>query len=424
MAGPGQGRTIRLINVRIVRHGRIVEGPGTELWVQNGKIIDHYKRWWSSKDNSEYAADIVIDGQNAIVAPGFIDVQINGAYGVSFSEPSVSADDVHHVGRCLLRHGVTSFVPTVVSSIPDVYAAVLPKLRPYSGSPSAGATLLGVHLEGPFINTAQHGAHDPAILRNPTNGMASLMEVYGRDLSDIAIMTMAIELPGAIEAMAETRKAFPNIAFSIGHSVATIEDCRLAIEAGATCVTHLFNAMQNFHHRNPCIIGTLAPGEHRIPFYGLICDGVHTHASAVAMAYKTHPTGAILVTDAISAMGMAASTASSPTRLGTKPLEVSTSQVVIAGTNCLAGSVGTFDGGLRRFKKYTACTTVEAIDCATLHPAQLLGISNRKGVLDVGCDADFVLLDDDLNVLETYIAGELAWSSTQLPVVNGVCQRK
>lgn len=206
----------------------------------------------------------------------FVDVHLQShlsvqlrSLGVSFSEPSVSADDVHHVGRCLLRHGVTSFVPTVVSSIPDVYAAVLPKLRPYSGSPSAGATLLGVHLEGssPFSAmlhppncfhqgrsltrlSMEHMIRLSCVIQQmewrgilgvvgnetssyPQCGVFSLMEVYGRDLSDIAIMTMAIELPGAIEAMAETRKAFPNIAFSIGHSVATIEDCRLAIEAGA-----------------------------------------------------------------------------------------------------------------------------------------------------------------------------------------------
>eukprot|EP00474_Spongospora_subterranea_P006603 CRZ07061.1 hypothetical protein [Spongospora subterranea] len=166
--------------------------------------------------------------------------------------------------------------------------------------------------------------------------------------------------------------------------------------------------MRAFHHRNPCVIGTLAPGPYRTPFYGLICDGVHTHATAVAMAYHTHPEGAILVSDAISAMGDQHGPGT-PTRLGTQSVEVGTKHAVIAGTNRLAGSVMKFDDGVRLFRNYTVCSQTEALEAASLHAAKFLNVHPRKGCLNLGSDADFIIVDDELNVLQTYIAGQLAW---------------
>jgi N-acetylglucosamine-6-phosphate deacetylase len=111
-------------------------------------VIDQFRRFWSSTTQAEYAADLVIDGQNRIVAPGFIDIQINGAFGVSFSDPGVTLADLERVGRGILAHGVTAFVPTLVSSAPETYAAVLGALGAYEGNAERGASVLGLHLEG------------------------------------------------------------------------------------------------------------------------------------------------------------------------------------------------------------------------------------------------------------------------------------
>eukprot|EP00474_Spongospora_subterranea_P006604 CRZ07062.1 hypothetical protein [Spongospora subterranea] len=233
MTRPGPGHTTRLVNLRLLRDGMIIDEPGTELWMQNGKIIDEYHRWWSSKSQDQFHADSVIDCGGGIVAPGFIDIQINGASGVSFSDQDVTNADVERVGRSLLQYGVTSFLPTLVSSSEQAYRSILGRLTVYDGDIEKGATVLGYHLEGPFINPQQQGAHDASVLKTPENGCASLEQVYGHDLSNVRLITLAPELPGAVQAIYDARQRYPHILFAIGHSNATIEQCKEAIDAGA-----------------------------------------------------------------------------------------------------------------------------------------------------------------------------------------------
>ncbi|XP_061701216.1 N-acetylglucosamine-6-phosphate deacetylase isoform X2 [Syngnathoides biaculeatus] len=393
----------QMLNCRILRDHRLQR---EDLWVREGKILDPEKLFF---DEQGYA-DEQVDCGGAVVAPGFIDVQINGGYGVDFSQPSDRVGDgVSLVARKLLEHGVTSFCPTLVTSPAHVYRKVLPQIKVQDGGPH-GAGVLGVHLEGPFISAKKKGAHPERFLRtfSGAGAAADLMDAYGA-LDNVAVVTLAPELEGSRSAVGELRRR--GVTVSLGHSVANLAQAEEAVCHGASFITHLFNAMLPFHHRDPGIVGLLT--SERIPpgetvFYGMIADGIHTNPAALRIAHRAHPAGLVLVTDAIAAMGLP------PGRhtLGQQDVEICGPHAYLAGTQTLSGSIAAMDACVRHFKRATGCSVEEALEAASLHPAQLLAISERKGTLDFGTHADFVLLDDELNVKATFISGREVWTKT------------
>lgn len=198
------------------------------------------------------------------------------------------------------------------------------------------------------------------------------------------------------------------ITVSLGHSNSSLLQGERGFAYGASFITHLFNAMLPFHHRDPGLVGLLTSKklpESKTVFYGIIADGIHTHPAALRIAFSSNPKGLVLVTDAMSAMGLKTGTYC----IGESVVEVSDKRAVIAGTDTLSGSIATMDYCIRFLKKSTDCSLVEALECVTLHPAQVLGITNFKGTLDFETDADFVLLDENLHVQSTYINGRCVW---------------
>uniref|UniRef100_I3JSJ0 N-acetylglucosamine-6-phosphate deacetylase n=1 Tax=Oreochromis niloticus TaxID=8128 RepID=I3JSJ0_ORENI len=407
----------QFINCRILRDNELQR---EDLWVREGRILDPEKLFF---DEQGYA-DKRVDCEGSIIAPGFIDVQINGGYGIDFSQASENVSDgVSFVAKKILEHGVTSFCPTLVTSPPEVYHKVLPQVKVHDGGPH-GAGVLGFHLEGPFISAEKKGAHPEKYLRTfKSGGLEDLMEVYG-SLDDVAIVTLAPELPGSQSVVRELSRR--GITVSLGHSAADLSQAEEAVQHGATFITHLFNAMLPFHHRDPGIVGLLTSD--RIPagrtvYYGMIADGIHTNPAALRIAHRAHPSGLVLVTDAITAMGLP------PGRhtLGQQVIEIQGLHAYVAGlidlkskinrachgTKTLSGSIATMDMCVRHFKQASGCSVQEALEAASLHPAQLLGISHKKGKLDYGSDADLVLLDEGLNVKATYISGEEVWRKGQ-----------
>jgi len=395
------GATVtKFTNCRVLRNGQIRQ---EDLWVQNGKIIDPEKRFWQSVENREFAANVVIDCHNLILAPGFIDVQLNGAFGVDFSSTALTEDGVRQVARQLLRSGCTAFCPTLVTSTSEVYHATIEKLQARPGTTS-GAEILGAHLEGPFMSEHKFGAHNAALLRSPVEGFETVKEVYGEDnLKHVRIVTMAPELEGATMAIKGLRQH--GVVVSAGHSAATIDQALAGVAAGITKVTHMFNAMNAFHHRDPGLVGLLGSNIEGL-FYGLIADGIHCHQASALIAYRSDPQGVILVTDAIAAMGL------EPGRykLGTMDVDI-TDRATIVGTDTLAGAIAPMDVCVRNFKSFTGCDTACALEAASLHPAQVLELSS-KGRLDCGCDADIVFLNDQLELHGVYMAGECAWMNS------------
>lgn len=389
----------QFVNCRILRDHRLQR---EDLWVREGQILDPEKLFFDEKG----FADERIDCEGSIVAPGFIDVQINGGYGVDFSQPSAEvAAGVRLVGKKILEHGVTSFCPTLVTSPPSVYHQVLPQIKVEDGGPH-GAGVLGVHVEGPFISLEKKGAHPEQFLQTFSGpGLSDLLRTYG-SLDAVSVVTLAPELEHSVAAVTELSQR--GITVSLGHSVANLSQAEDAVQHGASFITHLFNAMLPFHHRDPGIVGLLTSD--RVPpdrtvFYGMISDGIHTNPAALRIAHRAHPRGLVLVTDAITAMGLP------PGRhtLGQQVIEIQGLHAYVAGTQTLCGSIAPMDSCVRHFLQASGCRAEEALEAASLHAAQLLGLSHRKGSLQYGRDADLVLLDDDLNVRATFISGAEVW---------------
>uniref|UniRef100_A0A8C5BWL7 N-acetylglucosamine-6-phosphate deacetylase n=1 Tax=Gadus morhua TaxID=8049 RepID=A0A8C5BWL7_GADMO len=416
----------QFINCRILKEHTLQR---EDLWVRDGRILDPEKLFF---DEQGYA-DRQLDCGGAILAPGFIDVQLNGGYGVDFSTPSEDPGaGVAFVAKKILEHGVTSFCPTLVTSPPSVYHKVLPEVKVQSGGVH-GAGVLGVHLEGPFISLEKKGAHPEQFLRTfgGSGGVNPLLEVYG-GLDNVSMVTLAPELAGSQSVVEELSQR--GVTVSLGHSVANLSQAEEAVQQGASFITHLFNAMLPFHHRDPGIVGLLT--SNRIPagrsvFYGMIADGIHTNPAALRIAHRAHPAGLVLVTDAIMAMGLP------PGRhtLGQQVIEIQGLHAYVAGntltsspvpnqltfdsrilnvfwglgTTTLSGSIATMDMCVRHFQQASGCSVPEALEAASLHPAQLLGISHQKGSLEYGCDADLVLMDDQMVLEATYISGVEVW---------------
>ncbi|MBS3904009.1 MAG: N-acetylglucosamine-6-phosphate deacetylase [Simkania sp.] len=370
----------RFYNAYLLLDHKIQEG---ELWVSEGKIVPPQKE-----------ADIAIDVQGALLAPGFIDIQINGGFGCDFSRNPESID---LVAKRLPLYGVTAFLPTVISSSPDQYRQTLPLLQPrvYGNS---GAAILGIHLEGPYFSTTYRGAHNPQYIRPVFDETTSIDQLYG-SLQGVKLVTLAPEIPGALHLIQYLKQH--HILVSAGHSGASFDQMKAGIDAGVGLVTHLFNAMPSYHHRNQSIISSalISPS---LP-YSLIADGIHLSPETLSLCWRCNPDGLILVSDSSEALGLP----NGNYRLGTMDIEVTDGKVYLAGTQTIAASTLSLDQAVRHLCSMTNCSVVQALEAASLKPAQLIHAYPSKGTLDVGADADFVILTPDLHVKASYIGGEL-----------------
>ncbi|MCE5294450.1 MAG: N-acetylglucosamine-6-phosphate deacetylase [Chlamydiales bacterium] len=374
--------TTHFTGARILLDHQIQSG---ELWVQDGKIVA-----------PQPYADEQINLKGKIIAPGFIDLQINGGFGCDFSR---NPEQISEVASQLLQYGVTSFLPTVICSSSQQYQAVLPKLQPQTFA--KGATALGIHLEGPFFSLARRGAHNPQFIQ--TSFVGSIDAIYGT-LQGVKLVTLAPELPGVINLVKELTDR--GIIVAAGHSNATSEEMQIAINAGLKAVTHLFNAMPSFHHRSPSIIGS-ALFYPTLP-YSVIVDGIHLCPEAVQLCWSCNKDGLILISDATEALGLI----DGAYKLGTLDIEVRQGQIYLAGTQTLAGSNLNLNAAVCNLHAITKCTPAEALEAASLKPAQLIQAWPTKGTLQIGADADLIVLTDDLQVEATYIAGKLCWSNS------------
>ncbi|XP_065187956.1 N-acetylglucosamine-6-phosphate deacetylase-like [Sycon ciliatum] len=392
---------IRFTDCHVLREKGLVK---EDLWVRNGKIADPLKLFY----NEKLRETVKVNCKGGIVAPGFIDVQINGAYGFDFSsDPANIGESLRQVSKRLLRHGVTAFCPTVVTSSPEMYRQLLPHMKRTDGG-ADGAAIIGVHLEGPFISKEKKGAHNESFIQDA--GAITPEEVQGAygSLDNASIVTVAPELNGLGDcSMIQWLSKEQNVCVSLGHSIADLKVAEGAVACGARFITHLFNAMLPFHHRDPGLVGLLSAGD---VFYGVIADGVHTHKAALHLAYHSHPNGLVLVSDAMAAAGLGAGYH----KLGTLQVHMTEDA---DGLLCarladqqetLAGSVAMLDFCVRWFHEASHCSQAEALRTASTHPASLLKLES-KGSLDIGKDADLVILDQDLNVERTFIAGQQVW---------------
>jgi len=332
-----------------------------------------------------------LGGRSSRILPGLIDIQLNGAFGDDFGDPSA---DVPAICRKLPQFGVTVFVPTIVTSAPDVYAPALANLR---HPPAPGESrVLGVHIEGPFISNTYRGAHDPAHLRPPS------IEEAGRWLGtgDVRWLTLAPELPGALELIAFLVDR--GVRVSIGHTDATWDQAAAGVAAGATLATHLFNAMRPLRHRDPgvagYVIGTPLPT-------GFIADGNHVAFETLRMVARVKaPNELILITDALAGLGMP------PGRYivaGREYVSDGTSGRLLDGT--LTGSLLPLNLALRNVVEKVGLEPAVAVQLATLNPARALGFEASLGRVEVGRAADLAIVDEDWDVQATIAGGAIAY---------------
>lgn len=341
------------------------------------------------------AAAEVVDAGDGWLSPGFIDLQVNGGSGIDLtSEPT----RIGELGRLLPRSGVTAFLPTIISCPPTMRARALESWPGRDAADPPGAVALGLHLEGPMLSPARRGAHPAASLALPS---AELIDGWSA-ASGVVMVTLAPELPGALEAIAALRSR--GVVVAIGHTDCSAATFRAARDAGATYVTHLFNAMRPFAHRDPGPIGAALADNWAV--VGLICDGVHVDPVAVAMAWQGRgPDRLTLVSDAVAAAG--AGGASS--RLGAVDVVIDDGSARTR-EGALAGGTSTLDQAVRNLIAFTGCGVSSAIRTVTSTPARVLGDAER-GSIQVGRRADLVVLDANVSVRTTIIGGDVVWQA-------------
>ena len=335
---------------------------------------------------------IAVDGH--LVTPGFVDIQINGGWGHDFTADPTS---IAAVAAELPVTGVTSFVPTVVTSPASRRVAAFDAVAALVSAPGS-ARPLGLHFEGPAISPARKGAHDERFIGMPD---PDELDRWTPD-HGLTMVTIAPELDGATDLIRLLVER--GVVVAIGHTACTAAEFVGARAAGATVVTHLFNAMAPFGHRSPGPIGaTLADPDVRA---GLICDGIHADPVAIRMAWRSLGAARfVLVTDAMAALGVP----DGETQLASLAVTVGPDGVRLAdGT--LAGSNLRLDQAVRNLVAMTDCAVPEAVRAATTTPADVIGRSDLGRIAE-GATADLVVLDPDLHVVHTIIGGVTAWKS-------------
>ena len=343
-------------------------------------------------DRDPADADLVLD--EGVLSAGLVDIQINGAFGVDFI--SAADEDWDHVSRSLPATGVTAYQPTYLTAPLGHLLGRLPNAAA-AQQRQAGtgvARILGIHLEGPFLSPAKHGVHEAKYLITPDR--AAVDNVLGAPRREVVTMvTLAPELPGAIEAIERLTGA--GIRVSVGHTDATAAQIKAAADAGATLVTHIFNAQRGLAHREPGVPGQ-AMADRRY-YCGLIADLMHVVPEICTLVWRGARGRVVLVTDAIAAAGMP----EGDYELSGIPVTVGADGVPRNVDGTLAGSALTLDKAVRNMISL-GLPAAEVVDAASRVPADAIGRADL-GRIGVGARADLVLWSEDFHPLRTWVDG-------------------
>ena len=369
--------------MRTFFRGRVHGLPGAEGVLTDGPVIA-----WAGTGRPPERADEEIELEDGeLLAPGFIDLQVNGFGGRDAAE---GRESIAAISTALPATGVTAFLPTLISA---PVAAGAEFAAAVATAEELGARVLGAHIEGPFINPSFRGAHDRGLLATPT---AEQVEVIAK--AKPRLVTLAPELPGALEAIKRLRRA--GAVVSAGHTGADYEQGRRAIEAGVRFGTHIFNAMPPVHHRRPGI--ALALMLDRRVTLGLIADGEHVHPAVIRELVMVKGAPRIAVTtDQTAAAGVAAGRF----QLSGRSI-VSDGMVVRLDDGTLAGSASTMDDLVRKTARIPGLNLDRAVSMASAVPARVLG-EKLLGVIKPGACADLVVLDREARVRLTMVGGRV-----------------
>jgi N-acetylglucosamine-6-phosphate deacetylase len=386
LAVPTVIKNVRLVLDRAVREGCLVFEDGRITGVHAGCC-----------DLPHGAQEV--DGGGRLLAPGLTDIHVHGGGG--FDLMSDDPEQVRGYASWVAQRGVTSFL---VSTSGRDHADILRRLRalaPAIGAAPGGARALGFHLEGPYINPVRKGAFPPKWLRPPSAG--EYRELFDASGGNIRQLTLAPELPGA-DALIDAVVASGAVA-AIGHTDATYEEAMRAIDRGCTHATHTYNAMRPFGHRDPGVLGAIMDSAITAE---LIADGAHVEYAAARVLLRAKGARDVaLITDGMPLAG----TPDGDGEWEGQPIRVDGGKAVRASDNTIIGGVITLDQTMRNAVAHLGAPLHDAVAMASAVPVRALRLEGRYGSLEAGCAADFVLLDDALNVTETWVAGARVYST-------------
>lgn len=388
------GRIIR--NVKVYGESRVYEQGYVHF--EDGKIVS------AGEDRDlegQFAAhtEQTKFNQGYICIPGFIDVHIHGAAGADVMD--ATAEALKKMAYSLPKEGTTSFLATTMTQESGAIEKALQNAGSFMDEQetSGVSEMLGIHLEGPFLSPEKAGAQPVEHILEPDADLFDTWQQVSR--GHIRMATIAPEREGGCELIRHL--AEKGVVASIGHTNATYEQCKSGVEAGATHVTHLFNGMSGLHHREPGAAGAaLLMGELTAE---LIADGFHSRPEMIDLAFRTKKEDAlVLITDSMRAKCLK----NGSYDLGGQKVIVKDGQARLEGGS-LAGSVLKMSDAFRNMIRFTDCSIHQAVKMASFNPARQLKVSNRKGSIAPGKDADLVILDESLDVFMTICRGEVAY---------------
>lgn len=373
---------------RVLTGGQILE---TEVLVRDGRIA-------AIGDGLDRSGADTVDLRGNLLSPGFIDVHTHGGAGVDIN--AASYEDLSKLSAFFASQGVTGFLASILTDTEEATERAIDTVCRFMEAPTPGAKCLGIHLEGPFLCLKYKGAMPPELLRE---GDAALFRRYqARAGGRIRYMTVAPEVPGVPEMLSELRGA---CVLAMGHSDADYETAIDAIDRGVAACTHTFNVMSLFHQHRPAVMGAVLE---RPVYCEAICDGRHLHPGTVRMLLQCKGWDKVVaITDSMQAAGLP----DGEYMLGINPVTVTDGDAKITGTDIRAGSTLTLAQAVKKISLFTGAPPEKVLGLLTRNPAALIGEDHRRGDIAVGKDADFVVLSEDLDVLETWSAGENVYTA-------------
>ena len=334
-----------------------------------------------------------VDAKGARIVPGFIDTHMHGAVGVDVN--GATAEDLETIGKFLAQHGTTAFQGSVLTDTQEQTEWCIGQYNAYRSAPRAGAELVGIHLEGPFLAKAYKGAMPEHLLQNSNIDLVRHYQELAQ--GGIRYITLSPELPGVLDMIPELRKL--SITVGIGHSGATYDQAMEAVSLGATVGTHVGNAMRLFHQHEPAIFGAVMESD---VYCETICDGRHLVPGTVRMYFKCKGAQRIVaITDSIMAAGLP----DGNYHLGVNDVVVKDGDAKLQSDGTRAGSTLTQDTALQNMLAWLPLSLEEILPTLTENPAREMGLWETKGSIAPGKDADLVFLDEHAGIAQVYTRG-------------------